>query len=288
MKSSLAKTELSINQLVADKLRQAADILEQQKANPFRVNAYRRGADTIVALDEPVSVILETKGIDGLVVLPTIGQGIATAIDEIARTGTWAQLERLRGSLDPEKLFQTVPGIGPEFAHRIHEELHIDTLEAFEAAAHNGRLEHVQGLGARRAAAIRASLQSMLGRIPKRVRQEADGPAIEFLLDVDKEYRDKAIANKLPTITPKRFNPKKVAWLPILHTHRDAWHFTALFSNTARAHELKKTDDWVVLYFYDDHHQEGQHTVVTEIRGPLVGKRVIRGRETECRQHYLK
>lgn len=288
MKSSLAKTKLGINQLVAEKLRQAADVLEQQNANPFRVNAYRRGADTIATLDEPVSMILETKGIDGLVALPTIGRGIATAIDEIARTGTWAQLERLRGTLDPEKLFQTVPGVGPELAHRIHEELHIDTLEAFEAAAHDGRLEQVPGLGARRAAAIRASLQAMLGRLPQRIRQDVDGPAIKVLLDVDKEYRDKAAANKLPMITPKRFNPENVAWLPILHTHREAWHFTALFSNTARAHELKKTDDWVVLYFYDDHHQEGQYTVVTETRGPLMGKRVIRGREAECRQHYLE
>jgi hypothetical protein len=30
---------------------------------------------------------------------------------------------------------------------------------------------------------------------------------------------------------------------------RGAWHFTALFSNTARAHELRRTRDWVVLYF---------------------------------------
>lgn len=288
MKSGLAKTKLGINQLVAEKLRQAADVLEQQNANPFRINAYRRGADTIARLGEPVSVILETKGIDGLVAIPTIGRGIATAINEIARTGTWAQLERLRGTLDPEKLFQTVPGVGPGLARRIHEALHIDTLGAFEAAAHDGCLEQVPGLGARRVAAIRASLQSMLGRLPQRIRQDVDGPTIEVLFDIDKEYRDKAAANRLPTIMPKRFNPENVAWLPILHTQRGVWHFTALFSNTARAHELKKTGDWVVLYFYDDHHQEGQHTVVTESLGPLTDKRVIRGREAECRQYYLK
>lgn len=286
--NSLEKTKLGINQLVADKLRQAADVLEQQSANPYRINAYRRGADTIATMDEPVKMILETEGIEGLVALPTIGRGIATAIDEIIRTGTWAQLERLRGSLDPEKLFQTVPGVGPELARRIHETLHIDTLEAFEAAAHDGRLEQVPGLGARRAAAIRASLQTMLGRIPKRIPSDIEGPSVELLLDVDQEYRGKALANKLPTISPKRFNPDNKAWLPILHTRRDAWQFTALFSNTARAHKLKKTGDWVVLYFYDDDHQEGQQTVVTETHGPLKGKRVIRGREAECQQYYLE
>jgi len=42
----------------------------------------------------------------------------------------------------------------------------------------------------------------------------------------------------------------------------------------------------VVLYFYDDEHAEGQHTVVTETHGPLTGHRVVRGREAECRKHY--
>jgi hypothetical protein len=60
---------------------------------------------------------------------------------------------------------------------------------------------------------------------------------------------------------------------------------TVLFSNTARAHELGKTHDWVVIYYQKDG-PEAQCTVVTETRGPLKGKRVIRGRERECRQFY--
>jgi hypothetical protein len=59
-----------------------------------------------------------------------------------------------------------------------------------------------------------------------------------------------------------------------------------LYSNTAQAHQLGRTRDWVVLYFYDDEHTEGQHTVVTETHGPLAGRRVVRGREAECRAHY--
>ena len=106
------------------------------------------------------------------------------------------------------------------------------------------------------------------------------------MLAVDAEYRRKAEAGELPTIAPKRFNPEGTSWLPILHSMRDGWHFTALYSNTARAHELGRTRDWVVVYFYDDHHREGQHTVVTETRGPLVGQRVVRGLEPECRDYY--
>jgi hypothetical protein len=75
---------------------------------------------------------------------------------------------------------------------------------------------------------------------------------------------------------------QREAWLPVLHTERADWHFSALFSNTARAHELGRTRDWVVIYFSQDSGPEGQRTVVTETRGPLAGHRVVRGREAEC------
>ncbi|HYW04522.1 MAG TPA: helix-hairpin-helix domain-containing protein [Gammaproteobacteria bacterium] len=277
------------NPRVADRLRDAADILEQQGADRFRVGAYRRAAQTVAGLDRDLRELIAERGVEALLALPGIGRGIATAIEEILRTGRWAQLERLRGTLDPVRLFQTVPGIGPQLARAIHDELQVDTLEALEVAAHDGRLEGVRGIGPRRAAAIRALLENMLGRV-RRLRARGPsagpGPGVDVLLAVDREYRDKAASGALPTIIPRRFNPTGEAWLPILHTRRDDWHFTALYSNTARAHELGRTRDWVVIYFYDDDHQEGQYTVVTETRGPMAGHRVVRGREAECRALY--
>ena len=106
--------------------------------------------------------------------------------------------------------------------------------------------------------------------------------------ELDREYRQKAEAGSLPAIAPRRFNPDGKAWLPVLHTQRDNWHFTALYSNTATAHKLKRTHDWVIVYFYDEHHVEGQHTVVTETRGPLAGRRVVRGREAACGELYAQ
>jgi putative hydrolase len=276
-----------VNLDVASRLREAADILEQQAANPFRVRAYRRAADTITRLEEDLPTLLQQGDLDALIALPNIGRGIATAISEMLATGRWAQLERLRGTLDPVKRLQTIPGIGPALAEQIHDELHVDTLEGLELAAHDGRLEALKGIGPRRAAMIRASLEKMLGRVrPRGYGQVTGGPDVSMLLDVDREYREKADAGTLPTIAPRRFNPRNEAWLPVLHAERNSWHFTVLFSNTGRAHELGHTRDWVVIYFYNDHHEEGQHTVVTETRGPLVGKRVVRGREAECREYY--
>ncbi len=280
----------SINSRCADRLREAADLLEAQSANPFRVSAYRKAAGTVIDLDENIADIIERDGLPGLEALPGIGRGIASALLEMARTGRWMQLERLRGNADPVQLLTAVPGLGHRLAERIHEELHVDTLEALELAAHDGRLDSVPGVGPRRAAAIRASLQAMLSRSrPKFVagaHASLRGPSVETLLAVDAEYRRGAEADRLPTIAPRRFNPTGEAWLPVLHSFRDGWHFTALYSNTAQAHQLNRTHDWVVLYFYDDEHAEGQHTVVTETHGPLTGRRVVRGRERECRELY--
>src|SRR5207302_1143777 len=58
-----------------------------------------------------------------------------------------------------------------------------------------------------------------------------------------------------------------------------------LFSNTALAHRLNRTRDWVVISFHDGF-TSGQRTVVTETVGDLRGRRVVRGRERECRAYY--
>ncbi len=276
------------NQQVAEWLRQAAELLHAQGANPFRVGAYRKAADAVAACRGSLSDLLASHGRAGLDALPGIGPGIAAAIAEMLETGRWVQLDRLRGSVEPTALFRTVPGIGPELAERLHDELGVETLEALEVAAHDGRLEALRGLGARTAAAIRASLAEILDRSRLRNRSTVPPPdpsaepGAAVLLDVDREYREKASAGVLPTIAPRRFNPGQESWLPVLHARRGEWHFTALYSNTARAHELGRTRDWVVIYFYDQDHVERQRTVVTEHRGRLRGKRVVRGREDEC------
>jgi hypothetical protein len=295
--SPVAGSSSRVNAVCADRLREAAALLEGQGANPFRVSAYRRAADTLRDLPGDIGPIIEHDGAEGLEALPGIGRGIAGALVEMWRTGRWAQLERLRGSADPVQLFTLLPGLGHRLAERIHDELHVDTLEALEVAAHDGRLENVAGVGPRRAAAIRAGLQAMLARGRAQrlgppagpdvaAPPAAARPPVANLLAVDREYREKATRGELPTISPKRFNPSGEAWLPVLHVTRDGLHYTALYSNTALAHQLGRTRDWVVLFFYDDDHVEGQHTIVTETHGPLAGRRVVRGREAECGAHY--
>lgn len=274
------------NQAIADRLLELADLLEQQNANPFRVTAYRRAARTVAEHDADVAALAIEEGEPALDRLPGIGPSIAHAIVEMVGTGRWMQLERLRGSLDPEQVFQSIPGVGPGLARLIHETLEIETLAEVEMAAHDGRLEQTPGIGPRRARMIGAALAQMLQRRPARARAPAPEPGVDLLLDVDREYREQAARGKLRKIAPRRFNPTGEAWLPILHAQRGDWHVTALYSNTARAHEAGKTGDWVVLYFHSDHGPEAQRTVVTETAGKLEGRRVVRGREAECAAFY--
>lgn len=274
------------NLAIAGNLSEYADLLETQDADSYRVNAYRHAAETVGSLDRPLHGLFDEEGMKGLEALPGIGRSIAGVIAEMLTTGRWAQLDRLRGTIEPEDLFCTVPGIGPQLADRIHDDLHIDTLEALETAAYDGRLADVPGMGGRRIEIVKATLAERLGR--RRI-QHVEGrsvPSIADILDVDAEYRDKAARGALKRIAPKRFNPGGEAWLHVLHTARGKWHFTALFSNTRRAHELQRTGDWVVIYYHSDHTPEGQCTVVSEFRGPLKGRRVVRGREAECGDHY--
>ena len=274
------------NEFIADKLNEMADLLEAQQEDGYRIGAYRRAARTVRSLDTPLSRTLQDGGLAALTELPGIGRGIGSAIVEMITTGRWSQLDRLTGMVDTEQLFRTVPGIGPELAARIHNTLHIDTLEQLEQAAHDGRLDSVAGMGRRRVQAIRSALADRLGHRHLRPPSHVTQPGIAILLDVDAEYRSKAERGELRMITPKRFNPGGEAWLPVLHTSRGPWQFTALFSNTQRAHELGKTGDWVVLYCHVDAEPEAQCTIVTEHRGPLSGRRVVRGREGECIAYY--
>lgn len=274
------------NERIASKLREAADLLSAQGANRFRVAAYRRAADTVAGLPEDIGALFEEGGTEALEKLPGVGPSIAAALREMIRTGRWSQLERLRGTLEPEKLFQAVPGVGPELARAIHDALGVETLEALELAAHDGRLETVPGVGRRRAAIVRNALADLLARPRASPPRAAAEPPVAALLALDRRYRKLAEADMLPKIAPKRFNPGAEVWLPILHAERAGWHYTALYSNTARAHQLGRVRDWVVIYFYDDHREEGQRTVVTETQGPLKGRRVVRGREEECRAYY--
>jgi hypothetical protein len=165
-----------------------------------------------------------------------------------------------------------IPGVGERLAGLIEEFVksgEVELLESLRKEVKPGDLEKVQAAKKEHPAAA----------------QGAPSLPVSLIFEIDAEYREKAAARKLKLIAPKLLNPERKAWLPLLAASRKGWKFTVMFSNTSTAHKLGKTGDWVVVY-YESGKGENQCTVVTESRGPLKGKRVIRGREAECRKFY--
>jgi hypothetical protein len=271
------------NKTIAEKMLEYANHLEAREANVYRVRAYRQAAQTVLQLDRQVKDLLGAEGRAGLEALPGIGQHLSYTIEGLVRTGEFRTIGGDGGVMDPRRLFGSLPGVGPHLAKQLHEQLGLNTLEELEQAAHDGRLSKA-GVGPKR---LRGLIDALAGRLSRYRRQEPvrGEPGVEELLAVDEEYRSGAAESVLPTIAPRRFNPEGEPWLPVFRTRRGGWRYRAIFSNTALAHRLETTRDWVVLYF-DDGFSSGQRTVVTETRGDLRGRRVVRGRETECRELY--
>ena len=272
---------------MARRFRLAESLLEAQNADPYRRLAYRHGADALDTLDEPASTIYRHYGLAGLIAVPAIGRRLARAIAEVVEFGHWRWLDRLQGDVDPEKVLTTIPAIGTKLAHRLHTELGIESLEDLERAVYDGRLGRMRSIGDKRWHAIRDALVARLHAEREEHRDPVVdppcSPTIELLLDIDEEYRTKADLNALATIAPQRHNPTGAHWLPVLHTIRNGHHYTAMFSNTARAHELGM---FTVLWCYlrnsefkvgkTDYHASADLTGQANHIGVTIGADIIK------------
>ena len=277
------------NHFVAERLDETAELLAAKEVNPYRVRAYHVAAQTVRGLDCPLHEFVARAGRNGLTELPGIGDSLGRTIERLLATGTFPLLERLRGRNQANAMFATVPGLGPKTAARIREELGIETLPDLELAAYDGRLACLPGIGRKRLRAVRESLAGRFHQpLPEAVpSQPMQQPDVAELLSIDEEYRRRAAQGRLLQVAPYRFNPKGTAWLPILRTHRGDRRYTALYSNSPRAHDLEMTHDWVVIYGMGSANR-GQWTVVTSRRGPLKGYRVVRGREADSADYYAR
>ncbi|MFZ7126586.1 MAG: DNA polymerase/3'-5' exonuclease PolX [Desulfobacterales bacterium] len=135
------------NREIADIMVHIARILEIQGENPFKIRAYRKAADTIGGLDFELSTV---KDRDRIQDLPGIGEAIASKIAELIETGRLGFYESLLESDEAELVaFLEIPGMGPKHTRLVFEQLGIKTLDALKAAAEEGRLRELPGMGAK-------------------------------------------------------------------------------------------------------------------------------------------
>ena len=154
------------NQQIADVLSQFGDLLDVKGESGFRVSAYRRAAETVKHLDEPVSTLIEENR---LLDVKGIGKGIAANLEDIHRLGYLPDLESLQDEIPATLLtILAIPGVGPKTAGRLYRELGITNLEDLEKAVHDGLVSTLKGIGAKQETRILegiAFLRQRTGRL---------------------------------------------------------------------------------------------------------------------------
>ena len=134
---------------IADVFDLMADLLEFRGENPFRIRAYRNGAQAIRNLTQSVaSLIDEDPG--QLRAVGGIGKAVAEKCEVLVRTGSLPQLEQLRAEIPASVLsILRIPNVGPKKAAALYRELGIETLEQLQQACEAGRVRELKHFGAK-------------------------------------------------------------------------------------------------------------------------------------------
>jgi DNA polymerase (family X) len=130
---------------VARALRELGMLLEVQGENPFKVRAYENGAR---ALEELPGGLDEVIAAGTLTEIPGIGKALAGKIEELARTGRLALLDRVRSEL-PAGIgdMLRIPDLGPKKIAALLAALAIGSVAELEKACQDGRVREVKGFG---------------------------------------------------------------------------------------------------------------------------------------------
>ena len=169
------------NTEVAQVFEDIADLLEIKGEKVFKVIAYRRGAEAIRTQGRDINAIWQE---DALEDIPGVGKAIAEKTDELLRTGELQYYENLKaeipiGLLDVLK----VGDVGLKKAARFWAELDITSIEELEAAAKNGELQKLSGMGAKSEARILESIEALKRRQTGRMSIGVALPIAEQLLE---------------------------------------------------------------------------------------------------------
>lgn len=135
------------NAEISDALDQIADLLEIEKANPFRVRAYRNAARVVRGLGTEVTAMLAHG--ESLTDLPGIGEDLADKIRVLATTAHLPLLDELRRHTPTVALeLLRLPGLGPARVKALCDALDIRSIEQLHRALLDGRVANVPGFGA--------------------------------------------------------------------------------------------------------------------------------------------
>jgi DNA polymerase (family 10) len=144
------------NRQVAQVLAEIADLLEIKGENAFKVRAYRTAAETIAPWPQAVARLDD----QGLRAIPGIGKDLAARVKELATTGTSLYHQELVAQFPPTILdLLRLQGVGPKTVALLYATLNIRSVDELAAAARDGRLRSLKGMGAKKEAQILKAIE---------------------------------------------------------------------------------------------------------------------------------
>jgi DNA polymerase (family 10) len=130
---------------MAKVLERIALLMELKGENPFKVRAYRQGAETVLAMEGDVAELAKQDGLKGV---KGIGEALREKLGELAKTGQLGFYENLRSEF-PDSVFDLfdVQGLGPKKIKAMYDALGVDSLEKLKAACEEGKVAALPGFG---------------------------------------------------------------------------------------------------------------------------------------------
>jgi DNA polymerase (family 10) len=158
---------------VAAALQEVGILLELKGEAAYRTLSYHTAARAILEYDGDFPALVaagRVREIHG------IGDTLRAKIETLVRSGALPQLEELRAEI-PTGVIQMLrlPGLGVKKVKALYDQLHVDNLEALQAACEDGRVASLKGFGAKTQQKILEGLR-FLSEVGQRVRIDQGYP----------------------------------------------------------------------------------------------------------------
>jgi DNA polymerase (family X) len=176
------------NLAIARIFAEIADLLEIKGDNPFKIRAYRNAADTIAHLGAQI----ESLPADERLKIPGVGKDLAAKVGELLETGSNRYHQELLQEFPPTILdLLRLQGVGPKTVALLYHGLGVRSLEELQAAAVDGRIRALKGMGAKKEALILKALEERQRFTGRRLMAEAYD-AVASIVSVLREHAPEA------------------------------------------------------------------------------------------------
>jgi DNA polymerase (family X) len=220
------------NRQLADTFTLIADLLEIKGEIVYKTLAYRKAAESLMGLGREAGEYWKEGKLEEI---PGVGKAIGEKIDELLRTGKLEFLEKLKQEVPPSLAeWLPIPGLGPKRAAMIWKALNITTFAELEAAAKEGRLRDLPGMGSKSESAILEGIAS-LGRRSARIPLGRAYPRALEIVEILKSV--KGVVDAQPAGSLRRMR-STVGDLDILVAARDSSAVMDVFVKLPRVNRV--------------------------------------------------